>query len=117
MPWTIPSHGSAFWGHLLGRCPHGDSEVFLFGWILYSRCMSHHFFFFFIHVRHKNGLGEFQVRVGDWGGGGYFLWQAGRNAHELLGWDEPVDTGEGDLGDDDGELGACTRMYTKIYPT
>lgn len=44
----------------------------------------------------------------------------GRNAHELLARNEPVDTGEGDSGDDDGELGnvhECTHLDISYLPT
>lgn len=58
MPRTIPYHGSAFWGHLLGRCPHGDSKDFLF-WL--DSVLSLHvasFPLFFMSVT-KTALGSF----------------------------------------------------------
>ena len=90
----------------------GTAKIFFFGWILYSRCMSHHFHCFSCPSQKRlwgvsgpgRGLGEAGISYG----------RSQRTVYaEVLGWDEPVDTGDGGLGDDDRELGnvhECTHL-------
>jgi hypothetical protein len=88
---------------------------FLVGFCTLAACHLIPFLFYFHMSVTKTALGSFGCGQGGLGGWQRIFPMAGRDAHELLARDEPVDTGEGDSGDDDGELWECTRMYTPRY--